>query len=255
MRHNCNPQDMVTEKQLIAKLQTLKQIKPRENWVFFAKANILGSEAAAFQAVKKPGFKEVFGGMFGLTLQRKLAYSFATVALMFAGVFGFAQYTLPGDMLFEVKKITEQSQAALVRESDVKSNVETFKKRSHDLSEVVKNNKEGNKVSAIQEVKDASKNLAAAIEKDSKLVKEIAMEIKNNQTLLSVLGEEDLRETSDILYKAIDSQMIAELEKMTLQEEQVKALEEIKVLFKEGKYSEALEKILLINEKKEEIIE
>ncbi len=249
----------MTEEQIIAKLQTLKNIKPRENWVVFAKANIFGSEAVAFQPVKKPGFKEILSGMFGLTLQRKFIYSFTTIALMFAGVFGFAQYTLPGDMLFEVKKITEQSQAALVRESDVKSNVETFKKRSHDLSLVVKNNKGGNKVSAIREVKDAAKNLALAIKKDTALAKEVALEIQNNQTLLAVLSEEDLKETSGDLIKVVTIQLAGDLEaKIEKTETEAAFLAEIQLLVKAGKYQEALEKILLINEKEptdKEIIE
>lgn len=238
----------MTEKELISKLQTLKQITPRKDWVFSVKMEMFGENAVAPKVAAEPRYKKIFGNIFSITLQKKLAYSFATLLLMFAGVFGFAQYTLPGDPLFEVKKITEHSQSALTGESNVKSNVETFKKRSHDLAEVVKNNKDGNKASAVKEVKDATKSLAAAIEKDSNLVKEVALEIRNNQTLLAVLGEEDLKESSDILYKAIDSQMIADLEKITLTEEQVKMLEEIKVLFKEEKYLEALEKILLINE-------
>jgi len=238
----------MTEEQIISKLQLLKQVKPNYEWVSLVKNEILGKSALPANPIIAPAPRGTLLNIFRTIYHhQKLAYSFAVFMFMFAGVFGIAQYTLPGDPLFSVKKITEQSQAALLQESNVKTSAESLKKRSNDLAQVVKQQKGSNISQAKQEVKEATKNLANAILKDSNSAKEIAMEIKGNQTLLSFFEDADLKEESEILYKAIDEQMIADLEKVTLSEPQQEIFKEVKILFEEGKYSLALEKILLIS--------
>ena len=243
----------MTEKELISKLKDLNSIKPRKEWVFSVKMQILGSggNVVPDKATYKERLFDGFKSLYPLSYQRKLAYSFSVLMLTFVGVLGFAQYTVPGDVLFSVKKITEQGQASLTGESEIKASVENFKKRSQDLAEIVKNKKETNIPSAVQEVKDAAKSLTDALQKDPKLAKEIALEIKENKTFLDLSGEAkieaDIKEASDILYKTIDAQMIADLEATTLTEEQQVLLEEIKDLYSQDKYSDALEKILLIS--------
>src|SRR3989344_5675694 len=166
----------MTEKQLISKLQMLKKIEPSKDWALLIKSQILGSETVKTVTPQNSPYKKILSGFFGLMNQRNFAYAFSVMVFVFAGLMGFAQYTLPGDMLFSVKKITEQSQASLTGESDVKSNFETFKKRSQDLAQVVKDKKSLNKSSAIQEVNDAAKSLANAIHNDPKAAKEVALE-------------------------------------------------------------------------------
>jgi hypothetical protein len=236
----------MTEQQLISQFKALKHIAPRKEWVVLSKRNILGNEVLPVNA-RQSSWQQLIA-FFSANNQKTLAYSFGTLVFIFAGIFGFAQYTLPGDMLFEVRKIAEQSQAALTGGNQVKTNVETLKKRSQDLAHVVRDNKNNNKLSAIKEVQDATTNLTVAIENDSALAKEVALEIKSNQTLLAVLEQEDLKEASDTLYKTIDTYMIEDLEKATLTEEQQILLTEVKALFEVEKYSEALEKILLISQ-------
>lgn len=242
----------MTEKQLIAKLQTLKEIKPRKDWVLLVKNEMfnLPAQAGNEVAVKPPkaSFTGLFLNRFKFAHQSKMAYSFAALLFIFVGALGFAQHTLPGDALFSVKKITEQSQAALTGETNVKSTFETLKKRSKDLA-IVKTQKDGNVSSATKEVNDAAKSLTEAIQKDPALAKEVAMEITTDQTLLAVFNESDLKETSDILYQALDDQMIEDLQKRkkTLTLEEQEKIEEILALYDEKKYSQAFEMILLMN--------
>ena len=76
-------------------------------------------------------------------------------------------------------------------------------------------------------------------------MKDIANSLK---TLADVPGT-DLSANQDVkdLYQAVVQSQIADLSKMTLTDEQNKALDEAKDLYFQGKYTDALEKILLIN--------
>lgn len=239
----------MTEKQLIAKLQKLNQIKPNQDWVILAKNQILGVEPAKREETK--GILEILPSLFR---QRKLAYAFATMFLVMFGMFGFAQYTLPGDMLFTVKKITEQSQAALVGADVLKNSMDVLDKRSQELVKAVKENKENNIPSAINEVKqgiaDATKNITDALKENPESIKDLAIEVRKieeNKEQLRALGI-DISATENVdLYQMLDEQEIASLEASTLSEEQQTALAEIKALYEEEKYLEAFEKILLIS--------
>ncbi len=234
----------MTEKELISKIQGLKQIKPRKNWVILVKSDIFGlptqtgNNIIENKAVNKLNYTERLLNIFSPVFQRKFAYALAVFLFVFAGVFSFMKYGLPQDV-----KVVEQSPAAL---TSIKSNVETFKIKSQNLAQAVR--RKSNNISlALNEVKDAAKELTNAIQKDPQLAKTVALDINNNKTYLDIPDGNDLRETSDALYKAIDSQMIGDLEKTTLTEDQQKTLDVIKDLYNQGKYSSALENILLIN--------
>ena len=238
----------MTEKELISRLQTLKQIKPRKDWVILAKNQILGLSAKAesnfFKAKatinNKPNYREVLLNIFRMSFQRKFAYTLGAFLFIVLGVFGFINYSLPGDQNLKVAK---ESPAALVA---IKNNVEDFKTKSKNLSEIAKFNPKDIPL-AIKEVKDAAKEITDAVQKDPKLAKEIALEVNNNKTYLNVVEADDLKETSDILYKTIVEQMIKDLENTILTESQQETLKTIKDLYNEKRYSNALESALLLN--------
>ena len=142
------------EKQLINKLKELQQIKPRKDWVLLVKNQILADEKPAFTK----GFSEakqafnILSFLPALIYQRKLAYAFATFLFMMVGMFGFAQYTVPGDALFSVKKFTEQSQTALFPGADqLKNSFEVANRRLSDLTQVVENKRTQNIAPSIKE--------------------------------------------------------------------------------------------------------
>ena len=125
----------MTEKQFIAKIKELKQIKPKENWVYFTKDQILNENNLISE--KNPEFsfsfisfiKEIQRGE-RFVFRHKPAFAFLTVLAIFIGVFGFTQNSVPGDSLFSLKKIAEQGQSVFISEKNQpKHNLEIVNKR------------------------------------------------------------------------------------------------------------------------------
>jgi len=232
------------------KIRQLKEIKPRKEWAVLLKSQILNSEQKQVEMVEMPavkvGIMDVISGIF---FQRKLAYaSVLSLMFMIVGAFGFVNYTMPGDIFYPVKKIAEQTQ---------QTPLQIAYNRSEDLVKVVKENKTQNLTPAITEYKasisDAVKNLTdtLAIGNDKKSVEEIINEVKKiqeNQKQLETLGvnmgdADEMSELDSTLAVIVENQ-IADLEETTLTENQQTILVEIKDLYEQGKYSEALEAIL-----------
>lgn len=245
----------LTQKQLIDQIKTLKEVKPRKEWAVLLKSQILESAAEketirVSVPAKKIGIMDVFSSVF---FQRKTAYAFATLVFVVIGLVGFAQYTMPGDLLFPIRKISEQSQASLTGQTALKQDMANLNSRINDLAQAAKEGRKNNIPSAISEIsanasvlvknlKDNTKNNTA----DSQTIKDIASSLK---TLADVPGI-DLSENSDVkdLYQTVVQSQIADLQKTTLTDEQKKTLTEIEDLYNQGKYVDALEKILLINQ-------
>src|SRR3989344_1645646 len=230
------------DQELIFKIQQLKQIKPRKDWAVLSKSQIFGNNISDVKVNKAihTGFSlNPFKAYFG----RRHVYSLAAFLFISAGLVGFMKYGS-----FQDVKVSQKSIASLPStESALKnSNVEELKLKSQNLINVTKN-KPQDFALAIKEIKTATNNLTEAIKNDPKLAGEVAMEVKNNGTLLSVVSETELEQASDALYKTIDEQMIKDLETTTLTEDQKIIFSEAKDLFEQAKYSVVLEKILLIN--------
>ena len=240
----------ITEKQLIEQIKMLKEIKPRKEWAVLLKSQILAEKQvkAVVLAQKVSIFDVISNFKFQISnsFSRKMAYSFAVIAFLIVGVFGFAQYTMPGDLLFPVKKIAEQSQASLIGQTQLKYDVANLNSRINDLAKVAKNGRTDNIPSAISEI-DASasvlaKNLKNNSAQDSQTLNEISQTL--NKTLADIPGT-DLTESSgvqDLIYV-----VIIDYQKTTLTDDQKNILDEAKDLYNQGKYTDALEKILLVN--------
>lgn len=237
----------MNQKELINSIKQLKEIKPRKEWAILVKSQILLEKQVELQVpvrqAKSAGFAEIISSVF---LQRKMAYAFAVVLFLVVGVFGFANYTVPGDLLFPVKKIAEQSQAALTGQPGL---ITTLNNRINDLAQIAKDGRRGNIPSAISEISANVSELARDIKanpiRDSKTIKEIANSLK---TLASVPGT-DLTGNPDVkdLYQTVVQSQIDDLQKTTLTDEQKEILSEVEDLYDQGKYTDALEKVLLIN--------
>jgi len=237
----------MTQKQLIASIQQLKEIKPRKEWAVLLKSTLLEnkvpSRMTGVVSAPKVRFTDVLRSVF---FQRKLVYAFSVILLFVVGIFGFAGSTVPGDILFPIKKIAEQSQAALTGQPDSVANLNNSIK---DLAKLAKEGRTNNIPSAISEVSanasQLAKNLKDNPTKDPQMLKEIAVSLK---TLADVPGT-DLTGNQDVkdLYRAVVQNQIADLEKTTLTDEQSNTLAEVKDLYDQEKYAGALEKILSIN--------
>ncbi|KPJ73556.1 hypothetical protein AMJ48_01235 [Parcubacteria bacterium DG_74_1] len=240
------------EKELIAKLRELRQIKPSQDWAVLVKDEILGQEQKAKQespfAIILSTFRMIFA---------KPAYAGLAAFFVFAGLFGtftFAQKSLPGEKLYSMKKVTERVQSAFVSEEELPLvQLELTNKRLEELAQVAQENRVKNLPSAINEtrasISEANKNLAKASSpaEVKKIVDEIEEKAQTiSQTLGVAFGEEELEELKQSSDKLYAEDLISALEASTLTEGQEEVLSQMKQLIEEEKYSGAL--ILFQNE-------
>ena len=221
---------VMTDKELIDKLQTLKQIKPRQDWVLLTKNQIVPSAERKLAAQKTS-----VADFLAIVFQRKFAYAFAVFLFLFVGLSGFVSF-LPENTPTHVSSTAENT---------IKSDVETFRMKSQNLATVAKSQPDA-LPQAIQEVKNEAKSLTVKIQQDPDLAKEVALDISNSRTYLDVVGTEKIEETDD-LYGALVDILLADAEKISWTGDQKATLVNIKELRKEGKNSRALEEYLLLS--------
>jgi len=231
----------MTEEELIGKIRELRQIQPRKDWVSLTKIQILGESArdrvsVSFFPFWKPALVTVtaFGILFG--------------------VFSFAQNSLPGDILYSIKKLTEKSQAVFVSKEELpKYNLEIANKRLDELTEIAQTNQVKKLASAISgfqaNMSEAAKSLAkvkggADVEKIVAQTKQLE---ENKQKVEEVLATKIETEKFDDALSQLVEREIKTLESQTLTEEQKLLFEEAKADFSAGNYSQALEKILILS--------
>ncbi len=240
------------ETELIKKIQKLKEIKPREDWVLFTKSQLLGTDIE----VKPQSFQ--LGNIISVfhTFFLKPAYAGLIVVFVFFGLFGVSQNSLPGDSLYLIKKIAEKSQAVFVSdEGKTGFQLKLANDRLEDLTKAPVKNLAPTINEFQANISEAARNLAKLDATTSspvvmKKIIEEAKKIEENkqkvEALGVVIGEEGTTELSNALAK-ITGSLIEDLENQTLNVEKEKILDQMKELFAQGKYSEALE-LYLINQ-------
>lgn len=243
----------LTQKKLIGQIKELKEIKPRAEWVILAKSQVFNGSLAK-EVISNPvrmpsGISNIFDFVKAIKFQKKLAYSFATLAFVMIGLVGFAQQTVPGDLLFSIRKFTENSQASLTGQTGLKKEIAGLNNRINDLAQASKQGKKNNIPSAINEVNTKVSALTKTLKESSVKDPETIKEITESLQVLAYLPGTDLTENSEVkeLSQTLVEKRIADLEKSTLTEEQKKVLAEVKELYEQEKYVKALEKILLID--------
>ena len=249
----------MTEKELIAKLQKLRQIKPNRNWVILTKHQILGEKINPL---------EVLVNWFGVFFAKPVYLGLIVILVGLFGTFNFAQKSLPGDYLYQLKKITEKAQAVFVSEEEKPQvSLELANKRLEELTEIAQTNQVKKLAPAIKEVQvslsEAAKNLArieatssdpAVVKKFVDQAKSLEKKAKKVSSLGVVIEGEELNELAEASNKlelellvSVLKNMITDLENRTLTEKQQEVLVQMKELVEEGKYSQALE-LYLINQ-------
>jgi hypothetical protein len=212
----------ITEEQLIGQIKMLKEIKPNQKWASLLKSQILAEAKAEEKIIAKPaefaGFSNIFSSIFA---QRKLAYSLAAVLILIVGAFGIAR-------LLPFGTVSQKSTASLTVNQIAKLDpkvVADINSKIKNLTQTLKQNP-GQTPQAIQ-------GIAASL-----------------KTLSDVPGI-DLTANPDAqdLYKTVVADQIIADQKTTLTEAQKKILADTVQLYNTGKYSDALEKILSIDNK------
>ena len=234
----------MTQKELIFKIRELRQIKPREDWVSLTKSQILGEESR----------NQSVASIFQLFFRLKPGYIGLAIVFVVFGAFGFTESSLPGDLLYPVKKIVERSQAVFVSEKGrSQASFELANKRLEELTKIAETNQVKKIAPALEEyqatIAQVTKNLVkvTATTSDPLVIRELAertQELEKNKEKLEqtygIAGLE-IKEGSNPM-KVLVEWFVNDLEKRTLwTEEQKELLNEMKELVEQGKYSEALE--------------
>jgi len=229
----------MNEKQLIAKLQELRQIKPSKDWAVSLKREIIGEQPV------KGGVSTIFEVLGQSIFQHKLAYATVTVFLVLVAIFGlFLVIPTSNNNNFETELLAAASAS--------RRNLEAVNQK---LEELVKIARAGEVDEAIiediaQSIAEASGTITEKIVSNPKALKEIVGAVKqidlnkNNLKTLGVIVDEDFK-LNNILQPIVLNE-IESLEKSSLTESQQLELKELKTLYKVGQYTDALEKILLI---------
>lgn len=241
----------MTDRNLIKQLKSLKEIKPREEWVVLTKENLFKEESKGISLISAllDTIKELQKGE-RFVFNHKPAFAFALTAVIFVGLFGFAQGSMPGDSLFALKKITEKGQAVLVSERNkAKYDLEMVNRRLDDLVEVAQSNAGKNLGAAINEYRQTASNAAKSLAKSND-IKEIAAEVRKleeKEEQIRSLGVEmgGLTDLDNALLNVVERE-ITYFEDKELSEDDKDVLNEAKVYYEEGRYSEALEKLMII---------
>lgn len=215
-----------------------------------------------------PTYREQFSAILEVFTRLIFQYKPAFVTLIILGIlvgaFSFAQNSLPGDLLYPIKKIVEKSQAIFVSEDEKpRAQLELVNKRLEELAKIAENNQTQKLAPALDEVKTfkniAKKELSKAISNKSKteavkIAKEIASKLKEmgekEKKVFSALGVEPLEsENNEASEKIIAEILINDLKNSSLTEKQQTLLTEAEEYYKIGNYSLALEKILQLSAK------
>jgi hypothetical protein len=244
------------EKDLITKLTLLKEIRPRENWVIFAKTRILADSRpiAADKAVRSQE-SNILGDVFAtLSFFRYMTKPAYVLPLLLVFVFGgvtlqASKNSLPGDALFSVRSAIEKA---------TMNNLELAQTRLGDLKKIAQNNNVRNLSETIKEfkanVEKVSKNVALLVDKEPGKALQAGMELvqlqKDKAAIEQVLGAALDGDTEKELKSATKYLVENELEDLltrTLTEEQQDLLEEGIMAYQAEDYELALEMVWKIS--------
>jgi len=230
----------MTEAELIKKIKTLKEIKPRKDWVVLTKTQILGNVEVRPQLFLFPFFKPAYAGLF--------------LFLLLIGLAEFSQGALPGDPLYSLKRISERTQSVFVsKEEQPKLQLELTNKRLEELNKVAEANQvkrlapalnefETTKIAAKKEVVNSIKNKS---EKEAiKVAKDIAPKLadlnEKEKKVYATLNIESTEGTEQTAEKAVVEILIKDAKNSTLTEEQKTDLVKVEEYYKMGDYQGAL---------------
>lgn len=210
------------EKELIAKIEKLREIKPDKKWVFLTKRKILGTKQFF------PFFQPAYAGLF--------------LILLFIGIFSASKLSLPGDPFYSLKKIGEETQKVFLSEEEKpKANLELANKKLEELKKIAEKNDVKRLAPAMKEfqanISQAKENLVKSGKIDKEIVKETLTLVTNAKEVEDSYGLDlELKELVEYLIKGVG----------TLPEEKQASLEKAKEYFENEDYDNALK--VLLNE-------
>lgn len=240
----------MNEKDLIQKIQTLKHIKPSENWAVLTKERILSKRFKQKEVIGLKGYIEFFKFIFS----HKYATSSLIALVVVAGLFAFAQNSAPGDPLYSLKKTVEQTQLSLMSEEAKTGFVlSQANDKLENLAKIAQTKQTKKIAPAMSEYKASVAEVARKLsgEENQDSIKEIAAEVKKLSTKeneIKSLGVEigDNAELDSALIQTIMKE-VANLENKPLSDGQKEILKHVVEEAQTGRYASALEMILSIS--------
>lgn len=239
---------MRPETELIKKIQGLKNVKPKKEWVISVKNQILREEIMPSQESTLG-----FWGWSRLILQYRMAFATLVVVFFLMGTFGFAQKAMPGDFFYAFKKVVEKTKISFAPEQEKPTlHLEYANESLQNIVKIVESNQTAKITPIIEEyqnnVSEAAKGLTQIKKPDVKKIVQQTKEINENKQKIEALGVivGETKEWDNALAQIVEDQ-IKDLERGTLSEEQGKILAEVKIDYEKGNFSQALEKILLLS--------
>jgi len=250
----------MSEKDLISKIQKLRDIEPSHDWVIFTKERILGKEFSNKE--EKTWLQSLNFGYITELFARRFAFAYLSIAIVFVGILGifnFSQNALPGDSLYSLKKITEKGQGVFVSEKNqARYDLKMVSKRLDDLTKVAEFNNISNIASAIKEVQKSeekainSLNIVKLQDNSEEVegilaqVKELEEKKERLEQVYGIVGLEETKETNST--KTITERLIKEIENKTLTEMEEQDLLEAMKYYEKGNFSKALEILYFVSQ-------
>jgi len=186
------------EKDLIKELKDLKEIKPNQDWVFWLKSNILQTKPQN-SLYSKPKVKLAVFSF--ISKYQKVAVP-SLLAFFLVSSFTFAQTTLPGNVLYPIKTLTQNTKIYLASENTKPVvRLEIAKVRMEDLGKI-ENHEE--------EISVIAKNIG----KDLEIIPEEIKKIDKKQVALNI--SRDIQERSKDLKTMADKISLGEKEREEL---------------------------------------
>ena len=170
----------MTEKEIIQKIQKLKSIQPSPAWLSLTRQNLIKQTSQLIRSERMNW--SFFDGLFGLKGYFKLGLIMSGVLIFLIGgpwlVIKVSQASLPGELLYSVKRITEQIQIKVApEETKAQLQVEFASRRLEELNKLHQDSfsPEEKSKKAEQVVSDFQNNLVGVSLHLSKISKEKAM--------------------------------------------------------------------------------
>ena len=200
--------------------------------------------------------QEILGPDLGFTffpyLKPALA-GFLTIFILF-GAFDLVKHSLPGDILYTIRKAVHKSQAVFMTEQEKPAyQLKLANDRLEDLTNVPVKNLAPTIYEFQANISEAVRNLAqieattsnpVAIKKIVEATKKLEQNKQKVESLGVVIGEEGTQELNNALARLVDN-LIKDLEESTLTEGQEKILVKMRELFEQEQYSQVLELYLI----------
>jgi len=244
----------MTEKELIAKIQTLNKIKPNKEWAVLIKNEILQTEAGKQEQVgADKSFFERMSRILRFGLNHKYAFSLA-LSVLAISIFIFNFY-LAGNVFSPVQDEIASQEENIIKKEKLALEIKEANERLTELEKAVQENNKQKIKPVINKYQAAVSELAKSLAKESdkdkikKAVREVK-KLEEKEKQIKSLGIE-LGENieKDVVLVKLITQQIKDLEKRIekMSPEDKKLIEEIKNDLIEKKLTDALEKLLILN--------